>query len=95
MRCEGARGVIVSLDVFQANNTYGSVGHIIINCGDYLAPRRFWNKQPGSADYLGSSQRGRRVTLQCNAPLVAGGLFGRHGIYVDRIGLSCVNYQPR
>lgn len=95
IRCQGRRGVIVGLELFQANNSHASVGHIIVNCGDYLKPQQFANKLPGSADFLGNSQRGGRRTLKCAAPLVAGGIFGRSGIYVDRLGLSCVNYQPR
>jgi hypothetical protein len=95
MRCQPPRGVIVGLEVFQADNQWGSVGHIIVNCGDYLDPVRFANKLPGSADFLGNSQRGTRSTLKCAPPLVAGGIIGRSGIYVDRVGLSCVDYQPR
>lgn len=95
IRCAPRRGVIVGLELFQADNRWGSVGHIVVNCGDYLKPSQFWNKLPGSADFLGQSQRGRRATLKCASPLIAGGIFGRSGIYVDRLGLSCVNYQPR
>ena len=95
IRCHPPRGVVVGLELFAANNRWASVGHIIVNCGDYLRPTQFANKLPGSADFLGQSQRGRRVTLRCASPLVAGGIFGRSGIYVDRLGLSCVNYQPR
>ena len=95
IRCHPPRGVIVSLEVYQADNKWGSVGHIVVNCGDYLDPKRFANKLPGSACFLGNSQRGTRSTLKCTPPLVAGGIIGRSGIYVDRVGLSCVDYRPR
>src|SRR5262245_4300144 len=95
IRCQPRRGVIVGLEVFQANNKWGSVGHIVVNCGDYLQPERFANKLPGSADFLGQSQRGTRSTLKCAPPLVAAVIIGKSGIYVDRIGLTCVDYQPR
>lgn len=95
IRCAPRRGVVVGLEVFQADNRDGSVGHITVNCGDYLDPKRFANKLPGSADFLGQSQRGSRGTLACAPPLVAGGIFGRSGAFLDRVGISCVNYQPR
>ena len=95
MRCQGPRGVVTGLQMFKADNEDGSVGHIIIECGDYLNPASFNNKLPGSADYLGKATSGGRVTVRCTPPLVAGGVFGRSGAYIDRIGLSCVNYQPR
>jgi hypothetical protein len=83
------------LQMFKANNEDGSVGHIIIECGNYLNPAAFNNKLPGSADYLGNSMLGQRLTVRCSPPMVAGGIFGRSGAFVDRLGLSCVNYQPR
>lgn len=95
IRCQPPRGVVVALEVFQASNKEGTVGHIVVNCGDYLDPKRFGNKLPGSAAFLGNSQRGSRSTLKCAFPLVAGGIIGRSGIYIDRVGLSCVDYQPR
>lgn len=95
MRCAPPRGVVVGLELFQANNKHGSVGHIIVNCGDYFDPSRFANKLPGSAVFLGNSQRGSRTILKCAPPLVAGGIFGRSGTLIDRVGLTCVDYQPR
>ena len=71
IRCEGRRGVIVSLDMFQANNDDGSIGHITVNCGDFKQPWEFWNKLGGSADFLGNSQRGPRVEERCGTGLVA------------------------
>jgi hypothetical protein len=95
MRCQGPRGVVTGLQLFQANNRDGSVGHIIIECGDYRDPAKFNNKLPGSADYLGQSMRGQRAYRRCTPPMVAGGIYGRSGAFVDRLGLSCVDYQPR
>jgi hypothetical protein len=76
MRCEGPRGVVTALQMFKANNEDGSVGHIIIECGNYLNPAAFNNKLPGSADYLGNSMLGQRLTVRCSPPMVAGGIFG-------------------
>jgi len=95
IRCQPPRGVVVGLELFQADNRWGSVGHIIVNCGDYVDPSRFANKLPGSADFLGNSQRGRRQILKCSPPLVAGGIIGKSGIFIDRLGLTCVDYRPR
>jgi hypothetical protein len=39
MRCQGPRGVVVGLELMRADNEWASVGHIIINCGDYLDPK--------------------------------------------------------
>jgi hypothetical protein len=95
MRCQGPRGVVVGLELMRADNEWASVGHIIINCGDYLDPNKFANKLPGSAFFLGQATKHRRSILKCASPLVAGGIFGRSGVAIDRVGLSCVNYQPR
>jgi hypothetical protein len=85
----------VGLELMRADNEWASVGHIIINCGDYLDPNKFANKLPGSAFFLGQATKHRRSILKCASPLVAGGIFGRSGVAIDRVGLSCVNYQPR
>jgi hypothetical protein len=95
IRCQGPRGVVVGLELFRADNEWASVGHIVVNCGDYLNPSRFANKLPGSADFFGQPTPHRRSILKCRSPLVAGGIFGRSGEAIDRVGLSCVDYQPR
>jgi hypothetical protein len=95
IRCQGPRGVVMGLELFRADNQWASVGHIVVNCGDYLNPARFANKLPGSADFFGQPTAHRRSILKCSPPLVAGGIFGRSGVAIDRVGLSCVDYQPR
>jgi hypothetical protein len=89
IRCAGRRGVVVGLEMFQANNPDGSIGHMIVNCGDYKQPSQFLNKLGGSADYLGESQRGPRVEQRCGWGLVAAGIYGRSGAFIDRLGLLC------
>lgn len=95
IRCQGPRGALVGLELMRADNEWASVGHIVVNCGDYLDPSRFANKLPGSADFFGQATRHRRSILTCPPPLVAGGIFGRSGVAIDRVGLVCVDYQPR
>jgi hypothetical protein len=90
IRCAGRRGVVVGIEVFQADNRDGSVGHIVVNCGDYRQPDQFWNKLGGSVDFLGNSQIGPRRILRCRPGEVATGIHGRSGAFVDRIGLFCV-----
>jgi hypothetical protein len=89
IRCQGKRGVVVGLEMFQADNGDQSIGHIIVNCGDFIQPSSFWNKLPGSADYLGQSQVGPRVEKRCGWGLVAAGIYGKSGAFVDRLGLMC------
>lgn len=88
IRCAGPRGVVVGLDIHQANNRDGSVGHITVSCGDYEQPQQFANKLAGSLDFLGQSQRGSRSTVHCG-PGVAAGIYGKSGAFVDRLGLLC------
>jgi len=93
IRCAGRRGVVVSLEMFQADNRDQSIGHIVVNCGDFKQPSQFWNKLGGSADYLGESQRGPRAEVRCEPGLVAAGIYGKSGAFIDRLGLLC--RQPR
>jgi hypothetical protein len=60
IRCQGRRGVLVGLELMRADNEWASVGHIVVNCGDYLDPSRFANKLPGSADFFGQATTHRR-----------------------------------
>ena len=89
IHCQGPRGVIVGIQMFQADNDDGSIGNMVVDCGDFKQPSQFWNKLPGSADYFGVSQRGPRVEKRCGWGLVAAGIYGRSGAYVDRLGLLC------
>jgi hypothetical protein len=89
MRCARPRGVIVGLEIMRADNEYASVGHIIINCGDLFNPQQFANKGGGSAPYLGQATAHRRSTITCPPNHVAAGIHGKHGVYVDRLGLIC------
>ena len=96
INCLRPRGVVVNLELMQANNHDGSVGLIAVTCGDYHDPGRFVGKVPGGATILGQSQRGSTgARIVCPPPYIAGGLHGRAGAFIDRIGLTCVNYQPR
>lgn len=95
IRCENSWGVLTGLELHQARNRWGSIGHITVNCGKSKDPGQFANKFPGSAPYLGNSQQGSRHTVQCPPPLVAGGIYGRAGNAVDALGLMCVQYKPR
>jgi hypothetical protein len=89
IRCQGRRGVIVGLEMFQANNRDRSVGHIVVNCGDFKQPSQFANKLRGSADYLGEAQPGPRFIAHCGWGLVAAGIYGKSGAFIDRLGLLC------
>ncbi|HXA16227.1 MAG TPA: RICIN domain-containing protein [Thermoanaerobaculia bacterium] len=89
IRCEGRRGVIVGIQMFQADNSDGSLGNMVVDCGDYKQPSQFWNKLGGSADYLGVSQRGPRVEKRRGWGLVAAGIYGKSGAFIDRLGLLC------
>jgi hypothetical protein len=89
MRCARPRGVIVGLEIMRADNEYASVGHIIVNCGDLFDPKKFANKGGGSADYLGQATAHRRSEITCPPNQVAAGIHGKHGTYVDRLGLIC------
>jgi hypothetical protein len=89
MRCARPRGVIVGLEIMRADNEYASVGHIIVNCGDLFDPQKFANKGGGSAPYLGQATAHRRSTITCPPNHVAAGIHGKHGVYVDRLGLTC------
>jgi hypothetical protein len=89
MRCARPRGVIVGLQIFQANNGDQSLGHIIIDCGDLFNPETFANKAAGGAPYLGQSIRPPRLTVSCPPNYVATGIRGKYGAYVDRLGLIC------
>jgi hypothetical protein len=95
MVCQGPRGVVTGLQMYQADNEDGSVGRIVIECGDYLNPAKFNHILHGSALQLGQSMRGQRNIIRCKPPMVAGGIFGRRGAFVDRLGMTCVDYQPR
>jgi hypothetical protein len=92
IRCAGRRGVVVGLQMFQADNRDQSIGLINVDCTDYEHPSVFWNKLGGSADYLGQSQRGPRVEERCGSGLVAAGIHGKSGAFIDRLGLLCT--QP-
>src|SRR5262245_19785588 len=89
-RYAGRRGVVVGLEMFQADNGDRSIGHIIVNCGDYKQPDQFWNKLGGSAPYLGQSQIGARGIEHCGSGMIAAGIFGKSGVFIDRLGLLCV-----
>jgi hypothetical protein len=93
MRCQGPRGAVVGLYVWQAANSDRSVGRIYLSCGDYEQPTKFANKLPGGADGIGQSIGGPRVELRCGANEVAVGLYGRSGAFIDRVGLLC--QRPR
>ncbi len=89
IRCQGRRGVLVGLEMFQANNRDRSVGHIVVNCGDFIQPSQFANKLPGSADYLGEATPSPRMIAHCGWGLVAVGIYGKSGAFIDRLGLIC------
>lgn len=89
MRCARPRGVITGLEILPADNEQRTVGHIIINCGDLFEPGKFANKAGGSADYLGQATAHRRSIVKCPPDFVAVGIQGKHGVYVDRLGLRC------
>ena len=93
MRCQGPRGVIVGIYVWQAANSDRSVGRIYLTCGNYEQPTAFANKLPGGADGIGLSTNGPRVELRCGVNEVAVGLYGRSGAFIDRVGLLC--QRPR
>lgn len=98
IRCELPQGVVTHLTVTQAQNRDKSVGSIYMTCGDYLNPSQHINiRYSGNPndDYLIGKGGIVNSTLQCPPPLVAGGIFGMSGIYVDRVGMSCVDYRPR
>ena len=89
IRCDGRRGVIVGVSMHQANNRDRSIGNITVYCGDFKQPSAFWNKLGGSADFLGESAGGPRVDERCEGGLVAAGLYGKSGAFIDRLGLFC------
>lgn len=89
IRCVGRRGVIVGFQMIQADNSDASIGNLNVDCGDYKQPSQFWNKLGGSADYLGESARGPRVSRSCGWGLVAAGIYGKSGAFIDRLGLLC------
>ncbi len=98
IRCELPRGVVTELTATQAKNEDKSVGTIFMTCGDYLNPSQHVNKRYSgnpNDDYLIGKEGIGTGRLVCAPPLVAGGIFGKSGIYVDRVGMSCVDYQPR
>lgn len=90
IRCAGRRGVVTAVRLAQAENEDHSVGHLVLDCGDYKRPERFWNKLGGSADYFGQGQRGPSTLKWCGPGHVAAGIYGRSGAFVDRLGLLCV-----
>jgi hypothetical protein len=89
VRCAGRRGVIVGVSLIQAENADLSLGSISVDCGDFEQPANFWNKLAGSADGIGESSRLVRVAEHCGAGLVAVGIYGNSGAYIDRLGLLC------
>lgn len=89
IRCQGPRGVVVGIEMFQANNRDRSVGHIIVNCGDFEQPSQFANKLRGSAEYLGQATATPRMEARCGWGLVAAGIHGKSGAFIDRLGLLC------
>ena len=89
IRCAGRRGVIVGFQMKQADNSDASIGNLNVDCGDYKQPSEFWNKLGGSADYLGESARGKGVERRCGWGLVAAGIYGKSGAFIDRLGLLC------
>jgi len=89
IRCMGRSGVIVGFQMIQADNSDASIGNLNVDCGDYKQPSQFWNKLGGSADYLGESARGPSVSRRCGWGLVAAGIYGQSGAYIDRLGLLC------
>ncbi len=91
--CLPPRGAVVQIEARQADNHDGSVGVIALSCGDYLKPTRHVSLTPSSVYSFGQSQKGPRAQMSCPPPYVAGGLYGRSGAYVDRIGLICVLYR--
>ena len=95
IRCEGYWGVIVSVELVRADNEWGSVGHIAVNCGNYHSPSSAVDKAPGSADFFGRPTSHKPSVLKCNAPFIAAGIFGRSGAAIDRVGLTCLHHQRR
>lgn len=89
MHCARPRGVVTGLEIIPADNPDRTIGHIIINCGDLFEPSTFANKAGGSADYLGQATSHRRSIVKCPPNFVAVGILGKHGVYVDRLGLRC------
>jgi hypothetical protein len=89
MRCAGPRGVVVGIDVMQAENRDRSLAHIFVNCGDLFHPEKFANKASGSAEFLGRATRQPRLSVSCPPSYVAAGIRGKHGVFVDRLGLVC------
>jgi hypothetical protein len=83
-------GVLVGIHMYQADNSDGSVGLINVDCGNYRQPAQFANKAGGSVDFLGNSMRGSRAAMHCGPGLVAAGIYGHSGAFIDRLGLLCI-----
>lgn len=91
--CLPPRGVVVKIEATQADNRDGSVGVIVVSCGDHLDPTRPVGLAPESSASFGQSRRGAAFQMSCPPPFVAGGIFGKSGKFIDRIGLMCVHYK--
>lgn len=91
--CLPPRGIVVKIEATQADNHDGSVGVLAVSCGDYFDPTRPVSLAPGSPASFGQSHKGPTFPMSCPAPYVPGGIYGRSGAFVDRIGLMCVHYQ--
>jgi hypothetical protein len=89
IRCDAKNmGVITGLSIMQANNEDKSVGQIRVECGNVFKPQVFVNKE--MPDVVGQPGNTRSVERNCPPGYVGNGIFGKHGVFVDRIGLLSV-----
>ena len=89
IRCDSKNmGVITGLSIMVANNEDKSVGQIRVDCGNLFKPQEFVNK--GMPDVLGQPGNTPAIERHCPPGYVGNGIFGKHGVFVDRISLLCV-----
>jgi hypothetical protein len=96
IRCAPKGGVIVGIDAQPAqDHSHTVVGLINVYCGEIQKPGEHANKLGGSRDYLGNTANPGRKSLNCAPGLVASGIYGRNGAFIDKIGLYCVQPNVR
>jgi hypothetical protein len=94
IRCDARYlGVITGLSIMVANNEDRSVGQIRVECGNVFKPQEFVNKE--MPDVVGKPGNTPAIERNCPAGYVGNGIFGKHGVFVDRIGLLCVKAPQR
>ena len=92
--CGSNRGVVVGIEASPARDKSRTVvGLINVTCGDIQNPKVHVNKLPQSVDHIGDTALGPAKSLDCQPGLVASGILGRSGAFIDKIGLNCV--RPR